>query len=204
MRPQCSVGFGETFTSSRTRKNYVSCSWWSQGNARNHFKKSPEERVLVVDSGASMLMMSKKNKLRRSGHVAKVQQHYSSVDCQGEMHNREEAQAVQLLEETPAVLSLDLKMKLKRIADPLDKLILLNCCEDWRITLPRQDLRNCPFCRWLSSLLLIGESVVFAKLVQYQSEVTKLHREQVRSLRNPQQKQDDEKISNDTLAHLPE
>ena len=42
----------------------------------------PEERELVVDSGASMHMMSKKRiKLRRDGHCKKVQNPCSSVDC---------------------------------------------------------------------------------------------------------------------------
>ena len=42
----------------------------------------PEERELVVDSGASMHMMSKKRiNLRRDGHSKKVQNPCSSVDC---------------------------------------------------------------------------------------------------------------------------
>ena len=44
--------------------------------------KRPEEREFVVDSGASMHMMSKKRiKLRRDGHSKKVQKPCSSVDC---------------------------------------------------------------------------------------------------------------------------
>ena len=79
--------------------------------------KRPEEREFVVDSGASMHMMSKKDfssdeldTLRRSRNTTVV------LTANGEVHTNEEAQmyvhdlnlfvTVQLLEETPAVLSL--------------------------------------------------------------------------------------------------
>ena len=79
--------------------------------------KKTEERVFVVDSGASMHMLSKKDlrsdemdTLRRSRTPATV------VTANGEVQTNEEAQVhvhhlnlfvtVQLLEETPAVLSL--------------------------------------------------------------------------------------------------
>ena len=79
--------------------------------------KNREERILVVDSGASMHMLSKKDlssdqmdTLRRSGNPTTV------VTANGEVHTHEEAQVyvqdldlfvtVHLLEETPAVLSL--------------------------------------------------------------------------------------------------
>ena len=79
--------------------------------------KNPEEREFVVDSGASMHMLSKKDlsseeleTLRRSRTSTTV------VTANGEVQTNEEAQVyvydldlfvtVQLLEDTPAVLSL--------------------------------------------------------------------------------------------------
>ena len=79
--------------------------------------KNTEERMYVVDSGASMHMLSKKDlssdeieSLRRSTNPTTV------VTANGEVQTNEEAQVyvhdldlfvtVQLLEETPAVLSL--------------------------------------------------------------------------------------------------
>ena len=79
--------------------------------------KNTEERMFVVDSGASVHMLSKKDissdemdTLRRSRNPTTV------VTANGEVQTNEEAQvyvhdldlfvAVQLLEETPAVLSL--------------------------------------------------------------------------------------------------
>ena len=79
--------------------------------------KSPEEREFVVDSGASMHMMSKKD---LSSHELDTSQRSRNptvvLTTNGEVHTNEEAQVyvhdlnpfvtVQLLEETPAVLSL--------------------------------------------------------------------------------------------------
>ena len=79
--------------------------------------KRPEEREIVVDSGASMHMMSKKDlgsdeldTLRRSKNPTVV------LTANGEVHTHEEAQVfvhdlnlfvtMQLLEETPAVRTL--------------------------------------------------------------------------------------------------
>ena len=82
MRPQSSVGFGEKkFASLKIRIKHVSLSYWSEGNAGTHFNETTGARI-VVDSGASMHMMSKKRiKLRRDGHGKKVQNPNRSVDC---------------------------------------------------------------------------------------------------------------------------
>ena len=86
--------------------------------------KSPEEREFVVDSGASMHMLSKKvlssdemETLRRSRNTTTV------VTASGEVQTNEEAQVfdldlfvtVQILDDTPAVLSLGKTLRRTRI-----------------------------------------------------------------------------------------
>ena len=79
--------------------------------------KSAEEREVVVDSGASMHMLSKKVlNSRWIGYFAKIQEPSVVLTANGEVHAKEEAHVyvhdlnlfvtVQLLEETLAVLSL--------------------------------------------------------------------------------------------------
>ena len=78
--------------------------------------KRPEEREFPVDSGASMHMMSKKElSSEEMGTVKRSRKHTVVLTAHGEVHTHEEAQVfvhdlnrfvtVQLLEETPAVLS---------------------------------------------------------------------------------------------------
>ena len=88
-----------------------------EGKSTPMTSKRPEEREFVVDSGASMHMMSKRDicseemdRIKRSRTPTAV------LTANGEVQNHEEAQmfvydlnqfvTVQLLEETPAVLSL--------------------------------------------------------------------------------------------------
>ena len=76
----------------------------------------PKEREFVVDSGASMHMMSKKELSPEEMDSKKVQDSHCGIDCQWEKHTHEEAQvfvhdlnlfvAVQLFQETPAILLL--------------------------------------------------------------------------------------------------
>ena len=79
--------------------------------------KRPEEREFVVDSGASMHMMSKKElSSEEMGTVKSSRKPTAVLTASGKVHTHEEAQVfvhdlnqfvtVQLLEETPAVLSL--------------------------------------------------------------------------------------------------
>ena len=78
--------------------------------------KRPEEREFVVDSGASMHMMSKKElSFEEMGTVKRSRNPIVVLTANGEVQTHEEAQVfvhdlnqfvtVQLLEETPAVLS---------------------------------------------------------------------------------------------------
>ena len=79
--------------------------------------KRPEEREFVVDSGASMHMMSKKElSSKEMGTTKRSRTPTVVLTANGEVHTHEEAKVlirdlnqfvtVQLLEETPAVLSL--------------------------------------------------------------------------------------------------
>ena len=82
-----------------------------------HTSKRPEEREFVVDSGVSMHMMSKKDLSSEEIRTVKRSRNPTAVlTANGEVHTYEEAQVfvhdlnqfvrVQLLEETPAILSL--------------------------------------------------------------------------------------------------
>ena len=117
MRPQSSVGLAKHI---HKLKNGEKASFYSSVEARAMpapTANSPEEREVVVDSGASMHMLSKTDlrsdeldTLWRSRNPTVV------LTVNGQVHTNEEAQAfvhdidlfatVQLLEETPAVLSL--------------------------------------------------------------------------------------------------
>ena len=93
------------------------CSYWAKGLPPRTSKR-PEDREFVVDSGASMHVMSNRElsseemgTFRRSRNLTVV------LTANGEVQTHEEAQVfvhdvnqfvtVQLLEETPAVLSLE-------------------------------------------------------------------------------------------------
>ena len=106
---------GKIGIKSRRHNLQVLLSYRSMGNARTLFEK-PEEREFVVDSGASMDMLSKKDlssaelvTLRKSRNPTTV------VTANGEVQTNEEAQVyvhdldlfvtVQILDDTPAVLS---------------------------------------------------------------------------------------------------
>ena len=117
MRPRSSMELGENIYK---LKNADKATFYSPIEARAMpapTSNSPDEREFVVDSGASMHMLSKKNSssdeldpLRRSKKPTTV------VTATGEAQTNEEAQAyvddldlfvtVQLLEETSAFLSL--------------------------------------------------------------------------------------------------
>ena len=71
---------------------------------------SPEEREFAVDSGASMHMLSRKDSrsdkmetLRRSRNATKVQ---TNEEAQVHVHDLDLFVTVQILDDTPAVLSL--------------------------------------------------------------------------------------------------
>ena len=115
--PQSSVGFGENI---HKLKNSDKTTFYTPIGPRVMLaptSKRPEEREFEVDPGTSMHMMSQKelssdklDTLRRSRNPTVV------LTANGEVHTNQEAQAyvndlnlfvtVQLLEETPAVLSL--------------------------------------------------------------------------------------------------
>ena len=88
--------------------------------------KRPEEREFVVDSGASMHMMSKKeSSSEEMGTVKRSRNPTVVLTADGEVHTHEEAQVfvhdlnqfvtAQLLEETLAVLSLGKFLRRPRI-----------------------------------------------------------------------------------------
>ena len=74
---------GKTFTSSRIRTKLRFIFLVKlKGMPTPTASQRPEEREFVVDSGASMHLVSKKRiKLRRDGHCSKVQNTNSGVDC---------------------------------------------------------------------------------------------------------------------------
>ena len=46
MRPQSSMGFGETYLEAQEcEKNYVLLSYWRKGNAHTHFEKYRRARI---------------------------------------------------------------------------------------------------------------------------------------------------------------
>ena len=118
MRPQSSIGLGEKYQ--KAQKNSDKASLYSPIEARATpapTSESPKKREFVVDSGASVFMLSKKvlssddmKTLRRSRIPTTV------VTANGEVQTNEEAQVhvhdldlfvtVRLLEDTLAVLSL--------------------------------------------------------------------------------------------------
>ena len=119
MRLQSSVGFGKTYLQAQEfRQNYVLCCWWREGGCRHLLlQKRTEEREFVVDSGASMHMMSKKElsseemgTVKRSSNPAVVLTANGEVQTHDEaqvfVHNLNQLVTVQLLEETLPVLSL--------------------------------------------------------------------------------------------------
>ena len=108
----------KTFASSRVR---TKLRFYIPGEAKAMStamaSKRPEEREFVVDSGASMHMMSKKElSSEEMGTVKRSRTPTAVLTANGEVHTHEEAQVfvhaldqfvtVQLLEETPGVLSL--------------------------------------------------------------------------------------------------
>ena len=118
MRPPRSMEIDETRLRAQKKGiSYVLLSCRSLGNASTLFEKKPEDREFVVDSGVSRHMLSKRDlssdeleTLRRSTNPITV------VTASGEVQTNEETQVhvhdlhlvvtVQLLEDTPAVLSL--------------------------------------------------------------------------------------------------
>ena len=114
--PQSSVGLGEKhFTSSKIRTRPRFCSP-VEVEAPVLFQKSLDERVLVVDSGASLHMLSKRD-LRpvEMDTLRPFRTPTTVVTANGKVQTNEEAQenvhdlglfvTVQLLEEPPAVIS---------------------------------------------------------------------------------------------------
>ena len=90
--------------------------------------KRPEERDIVVDPGASLLMVSKKeSSSEEMGTVKRSRTPTVVLTANGEVRTHEEAQVfvhdlnqfvtVQLLEETPAVLSLGKLFKVAKTTD---------------------------------------------------------------------------------------
>ena len=76
MRPQSRMGLGEECSQAQEcGQSYILFFNWCQGNAGTYFKKSPQERDFVVDSEASMHLMSTKGwSSDGTGYFAKIQE----------------------------------------------------------------------------------------------------------------------------------
>ena len=126
MRPQSIVGFGEHIYKLENANKATIKTPTEARVMRAHTSKRPDEREFVVDSGASMHMMSKQEIrsddmeiFRRSRNATVV------LTTNREVHTCEETQvfvhvlnlfvSVQFLEETPAVLSLEKTLRRPRI-----------------------------------------------------------------------------------------
>ena len=82
MRPQSSVGFGENIYKLKNSDKTTFCTPIEAKVMLAPTSTRPEEREFVVDSGASMHMMSKKELSSvEMDTVKKVLNPYSSVDC---------------------------------------------------------------------------------------------------------------------------
>ena len=111
MRPQSSVELGEVSTGSKS-SDKANCYSPAEASAMlaPTFEKSPEEREFVVDSGASMHMLSKKDlssseldTLRKSRNV--VMAYGEEQTNEGAHHDVDLFETVQILDDTLAVLS---------------------------------------------------------------------------------------------------
>ena len=115
MSTPVAVGFGKKhLVAQEFGQNHVLFSYWSKGNAGSSLTR-PEEREFVVDSGASMHMMRKKEiSTEEMGKVKRSRSPTVVLTANGEVHTHEEAQVyvhdldqfvtVQVLEGTLAVL----------------------------------------------------------------------------------------------------
>ena len=111
MRPQSSVGLGETWL--QAQKNKDKATFYSLIEARAMLaptSTSPEEREFVVDSRASMHMLTRKDSrsdkmetLGRSRNATTVQ---TNEEAQVYVHDLDLFVTVQMLGDTLAVLSL--------------------------------------------------------------------------------------------------
>ena len=112
--PHSSVAFGENFfASSRIATELLFYPPIEAMVIQALASTRPQEREFVVDSGASMQIMSKNIKSRREGHSKKVQNPYKRVYCKSRIRIHEEAQvfvqdlnlliAVHCLDETSAI-----------------------------------------------------------------------------------------------------
>ena len=91
MRPRSGVWLGEKLFTKL--KNADKATFYTSVEARTMLaptSKSPEEREFVVESGASMHMLSKKKrfKLRWTGHFAKIQEPYCGGNGQWGIANK--------------------------------------------------------------------------------------------------------------------
>ena len=117
MRPQSSVGFGEnSLQAQEFGQNYALYSFRSKGNADTYFDKTRGARIRSRFRSIYAHYEQKRIKLRRDRHSEKAQNSTVVLTANGEVYTHEEAQVfvhdlhlfvtVQLLEETPEVLSL--------------------------------------------------------------------------------------------------
>ena len=119
MRPQSSVGFGETYLQAEEfRQNYVLFSCGSQCNASTCFNETRGARIRKsIQEHISTHDEQKRHKLRWIGYFANTQEPTVVRTANGKVQTHEEAQVfvqdlnlfvtVQLLDSTPAVLSLE-------------------------------------------------------------------------------------------------
>ena len=104
------------FTSSRIRTKLRFSSNRSKGNAGAYFEKTRREKIRSRFKSIIAQDEQKRMKLRRLRHFAKVRELTVVLTANGEVHANEESQVyvhdlnlfvtLQLLEETPAVISL--------------------------------------------------------------------------------------------------
>ena len=95
MRPQSSVGFGKTYLQAQEfGQSFFVYSCWSKGNAGTHFEKTRGARIFCEDPGNPTV------------ELAANEEVHTNEEAQVYVHNLNLFVTVQLLEETPAVLSL--------------------------------------------------------------------------------------------------
>ena len=115
MRPQRSMGFGEQIYKLKNAHKTTFYTLIEVEAMPAPSSTTPEEREFVVDSGASMHMTTAKELSSEEMDTVKRFRTPTVLTANGEVHTHEEAQVfvdglnlfvtVQLLEETPAVLS---------------------------------------------------------------------------------------------------
>ena len=90
MRPQSSVGFGETFLQAQEcGQSYVWNSYWSKGNAGTHFEETRGARIRSRFRSINAHAERVRLKLRWIGYFAKIQEHHcGAYSQQGSAYKR--------------------------------------------------------------------------------------------------------------------